>query len=205
MARLLLRRCLVYLLIPNSTSGQRSMTEMFPCAIRLECGCGYTHLLGLNPVVETESIADEQVTTSVTVPLDIWLWYWICVPESETSPGSVAIAFTNTSEQESLVGSFTLNLQYCLNLHPSLSIDLEGSNFGATLQSFLPPAESISDTNLQSLVNSFSASTVSTSLQWSNQQLQWNLAVDWDGDGVNPPSVVQLYPEVLGLQAFILI
>ena len=56
---------------------------------------------------------------------------------------------------------------------------------------------------MQSLVNSFSASTVSTSLQWSNQQLQWNLAVDWDGDGVNPPSVVQLYPEVLGLQAFI--
>ena len=124
------------------------------------------------------------------------------ISESETSSGSVAIAFTNTSEQESLVGSFTLNLHIVLNLHPSLSIDLEGSNFGATLQSFLPPAESIADTYVQSLVNSFSDSTVSTSLQWSNQQLQWNLAVDWDGDGVNPPSVVR-YPEVLGLQAFI--
>ena len=169
----------------------------------LNVAAAISHLLGLNPVVETESIADEQVTTSVTVPLDIGSGIGFVFSESETSPGSVAIAFTNTSEQESLVGSFTLNLNIVLNLHPSLSIDLEGSNFGATLQSFLPPAESISNTNLQSLVNSFSASAVSTSLQWSNQQLQWNLAVDWDGDGVNPPSVVQLYPEVLGLQAFI--
>jgi len=169
----------------------------------LNVAAAISQLLGLTPVVETESIADEQVTTSVTVPLDIGSGIGFVISESETSPGSVAIAFTNTSEQESLVGSFTLNLHIVLNLHPSLSIDLEGSNFGATLQSFLPPAESIVDTHVQSLVNSFSASTVSTSLQWSNQQLQWNLAVDWDGDGVNPPSVVQLYPEVLGLQAFI--
>lgn len=169
----------------------------------LNVAAAISQLLGLTPVVETESIADEQVTTSVTVPLDIGSGIGFVISESETSSGSVAIAFTNTSEQESLVGSFTLNLHIVLNLHPSLSIDLEGSNFGATLQSFLPPAESIADTNVQSLVNSFSASTVTTSLQWSNQQLQWNLAVDWDGDGVNPPSVVQLYPEVLGLQAFI--
>ena len=169
----------------------------------LNVAAAISRLLGLTPVVETESIADEQFTTSVTVPLDIGSGIGFVISESETSPGSIAIAFTNTSEQESLVGSFTLNVHIVLNLHPSLSIDLEGSNFGATLQSFLPPSESIADTYVQSLVNSFSASTVSTSLQWSNQQLNWNFSVDWDGDGVNPPSVVQLYPEVVGLQAFI--
>ena len=75
----------------------------------LNCG-GHLATSWINPVVETESIADEQVTTSVTVPLDVGSGIGFVISESETSSGSVAIAFTNTSEQESLVGSFTLNL-----------------------------------------------------------------------------------------------
>ena len=57
---------------PNSTSGQRSIAvNVFHVPSILNLAAAISHLLGLTPVVETESIADEQVTTSVTVPLDI--------------------------------------------------------------------------------------------------------------------------------------
>ena len=45
----------------------------------LNVAAAISHLLGLNPVVEAESIADEQVYNFSDCTSRYWLWYWICV------------------------------------------------------------------------------------------------------------------------------